>query len=310
MESVIIQTNFPHRISLSQASQITGYHQDYLGLLCRLGKIEASKIGRNWYTTQTELHKFLNPSVAAESDQFVPEMEDNVVENVTLSLDDILATGKTSSPEQAAQQDAVRAPKISIDSVTPKDTIKRALAPTIVENIVISELESLPIRVVKKPVAAQHHTLQSLITRTKLEQLKQDVLQLSGYMDSVSSELAEHRTILKRHEAMLSARKDLTSAYASNIDFGVNHARNAANQITMIEDSSDTEMKPYRVAWLWPTLAVGVVVLVTIVLLQQALPSPVNYAATIYHRYTHTELKPQVAGESDTPVTNNQSEVR
>ncbi|HEY5600737.1 MAG TPA: hypothetical protein VIK81_01470, partial [Patescibacteria group bacterium] len=39
-------------ISLAEASKLTGYHQDYLGFLCRTGKLRGFKVGRNWVTTK------------------------------------------------------------------------------------------------------------------------------------------------------------------------------------------------------------------------------------------------------------------
>jgi fibronectin-binding autotransporter adhesin len=45
-------------LSLAQASKITGYHQDYLGQLCRSGKLAGKKIGRNWTTTKFALEEF------------------------------------------------------------------------------------------------------------------------------------------------------------------------------------------------------------------------------------------------------------
>ena len=44
-------------ISLAEASKISGYHQDYLGYLARVGKLEAQKIARNWVTTEAALKK-------------------------------------------------------------------------------------------------------------------------------------------------------------------------------------------------------------------------------------------------------------
>ncbi len=44
--------NLDQLLSLSEASEQTGYHQDYLGFLARTGKLEAHKVGRNWVTTQ------------------------------------------------------------------------------------------------------------------------------------------------------------------------------------------------------------------------------------------------------------------
>lgn len=39
-------------LSLAQASALTGYHQDYLGYLCRTKKLDGQKVGRNWITTE------------------------------------------------------------------------------------------------------------------------------------------------------------------------------------------------------------------------------------------------------------------
>jgi len=46
-------------ISLAEASEQTGYHQDYLGFLCRKGKLKSLKIGRNWVTTQKGLDEYI-----------------------------------------------------------------------------------------------------------------------------------------------------------------------------------------------------------------------------------------------------------
>ncbi|HYV33636.1 MAG TPA: helix-turn-helix domain-containing protein, partial [Candidatus Limnocylindria bacterium] len=46
-------------ISLADASKQTGYHQDYLGFLCRSGKLKGFKIGRNWVTTKAGLEEFI-----------------------------------------------------------------------------------------------------------------------------------------------------------------------------------------------------------------------------------------------------------
>ena len=48
-------------ISLAKAAEITGYHQDYLGQLCRLGRLPAKKVGRNWFTTDEALRNFSTP---------------------------------------------------------------------------------------------------------------------------------------------------------------------------------------------------------------------------------------------------------
>jgi len=47
-------------ISLRQASEISGYHPDYLSYLIRKGKIEGRKIGRDWFTTEESVKSYLS----------------------------------------------------------------------------------------------------------------------------------------------------------------------------------------------------------------------------------------------------------
>lgn len=46
-------------LSLAEAAQISGYHQDYLGALARQGKLHAVKVGRNWTVSRGALNEFL-----------------------------------------------------------------------------------------------------------------------------------------------------------------------------------------------------------------------------------------------------------
>ncbi|MBP6884111.1 MAG: hypothetical protein KBC06_02670 [Candidatus Pacebacteria bacterium] len=46
-------------ISLHQASIISGYHQDYLSSLIRKKEIKGEKVGRNWFTTEEEIKKYI-----------------------------------------------------------------------------------------------------------------------------------------------------------------------------------------------------------------------------------------------------------
>lgn len=47
-------------ISSKQAAKITGYAKDYVGQLCREGRVEARLVGRNWYVLETSIreHRF------------------------------------------------------------------------------------------------------------------------------------------------------------------------------------------------------------------------------------------------------------
>lgn len=50
-------------ISSKQAAKITGYAKDYVGQLCREGRVEARHIGRNWYVLEDSIreHRFGKP---------------------------------------------------------------------------------------------------------------------------------------------------------------------------------------------------------------------------------------------------------
>ncbi|MBL8030680.1 MAG: hypothetical protein JNN11_05535, partial [Candidatus Doudnabacteria bacterium] len=60
-------SKFEGYISLSEASKQTGYHQDYLGYLCRVGKLKGFKIGRNWVTTQAHLDELMGAHTEEEN---------------------------------------------------------------------------------------------------------------------------------------------------------------------------------------------------------------------------------------------------
>lgn len=50
-------------ISSKQAAKITGYAKDYVGQLCREGRVEARLVGRNWYVLEESVreHRFGKP---------------------------------------------------------------------------------------------------------------------------------------------------------------------------------------------------------------------------------------------------------
>jgi len=54
-------------VSLSQAAELTGYHEDYLGQAARLGELKATKIGRNWITLRSSLQAFCETRPEAHS---------------------------------------------------------------------------------------------------------------------------------------------------------------------------------------------------------------------------------------------------
>lgn len=67
-------------ISSKQAAKITGYAKDYVGQLCREGRVDARLVGRNWYVLQDSIreHRFGKPE---ESVSDAPQAEPSVVED-------------------------------------------------------------------------------------------------------------------------------------------------------------------------------------------------------------------------------------
>jgi hypothetical protein len=61
MDEIIIEEK--KYISSKQAAKITGYAKDYIGQLCREGRVSARLVGRNWYVLETAIqdHRFGDP---------------------------------------------------------------------------------------------------------------------------------------------------------------------------------------------------------------------------------------------------------
>ncbi len=51
--------NLKKVISLHQASNISGYHQDYLSALIRKNEIKGVKMGGNWFTTEEAIKNYI-----------------------------------------------------------------------------------------------------------------------------------------------------------------------------------------------------------------------------------------------------------
>lgn len=61
----------PKYISLAEAAKLTSYSQDYISLLCRQGKMQAVKLGRNWVTTKEWVYSYID-NTAGKGESIVP----------------------------------------------------------------------------------------------------------------------------------------------------------------------------------------------------------------------------------------------
>jgi hypothetical protein len=61
-------------ISSKQAAKITGYAKDYVGQLCREGRVQARLVGRSWYVLESSIkdHRFGTDTVGAKSNDSQP----------------------------------------------------------------------------------------------------------------------------------------------------------------------------------------------------------------------------------------------
>jgi hypothetical protein len=83
-------------ISLSEASQQSGYTPEYLNSLARQGKLKAKKIGRNWHTTLAWLDDFIQTTKTAKKEKI--DKLDAIIHKYT--------SGKAEIPEEKPIQDA------------------------------------------------------------------------------------------------------------------------------------------------------------------------------------------------------------
>lgn len=108
-------------ISSKQAAKITGYAKDYVGQLCREGRVEARLVGRNWYVLESSIREHRFGTVVQESKSepepsqdsrpytwsapvYVPE-EPAIVPTLAPKEPEIVASRKIVSEMQTAWQE-------------------------------------------------------------------------------------------------------------------------------------------------------------------------------------------------------------
>ena len=72
-------------ISARQAAANTGYAQDYIGQLCRGGKIEGKMIGRSWFVSEQSLLNYGDLSITSAKENIENITEENVSKNSIVS---------------------------------------------------------------------------------------------------------------------------------------------------------------------------------------------------------------------------------
>ncbi len=67
MDEILIEEK--RYVSSKQAAKVTGYAKDYIGQLCREGRVPARLVGRSWYVLESAIHdhRFGNPEPKNEA---------------------------------------------------------------------------------------------------------------------------------------------------------------------------------------------------------------------------------------------------
>ncbi len=168
MDEIIIEEK--RYISSKQAAKITGYAKDYIGQLCREGRVPARLVGRSWYVLDSAIqdHRFGNPVI--ESDEKAAPEPSNIetarysspAEEVLPSINQLKAAPKASA-EEPVQENSVEPLQDSwrswFEKVEEAATEAIAASHTVPEEQLAAEEpieESIEVNV---PVRAIHHSL-------------------------------------------------------------------------------------------------------------------------------------------------------
>lgn len=107
-------------ISSRRAAKIMGYTQDYIGQLCRGGKIEARQVGRGWYIPELVVLE----NVKAKANETQESRSKKTVEVQEKALEDILMFKKDSN------EIPIRLNKLEEEELKYKDKITDKISPS------------------------------------------------------------------------------------------------------------------------------------------------------------------------------------
>ncbi len=146
-------------VSSKQAAKVTGYAKDYIGQLCREGRVPARLVGRSWYVLEAAIHdhRFGNPEPKSEAPIKQTPTSHWEAPRYEASDNDVLpSVHRLDSTEGEAQQPLQDSWKAWFDRVTdtePRSTpapVMEAETPMSEEEVVVvaEEATSIPIHTV------------------------------------------------------------------------------------------------------------------------------------------------------------------
>ena len=138
MDEILIEEK--RYVSSKRAAKVTGYAKDYIGQLCREGRVPARLVGRSWYVLESAIHdhRFGNPEPKTEASEDIlgatskwesPHYEAAVPEMLP-SVNRLreAAPSTTSEGEEEASQPLHESWKAWFDRVTDISTVQPVAA--------------------------------------------------------------------------------------------------------------------------------------------------------------------------------------
>ncbi len=214
-----LKENFDSFLSLAEASKLTGYHQDYLGFLCRTGKLQGFKIGRNWTTTKQALDEFIKnykngvSEIVDETGRKIPVKVERLAPQVVIA-------------DLPAGQPPIAAGLVFSQGATPQP--QEVLPAALNSSLELRHLRRDVIDEIDKKVQNLSASVEKIETQTQeqakqLEANKQQILAVVPVAETapqVPSTAAAINNFAEEDEYVKKERQRFSNKFASNFDFG------------------------------------------------------------------------------------------
>ncbi len=286
IKSKMFETNTQNNsslISLSRAAQLSGYHQDYLGQLCRAGKLPASKIGRHWFTSKDAVEKLNEAQSQAET---ISPIEQDLDQNQNDVDQEFLQY------HQAVTENSFSFPQ-----------------PRVLKSMVISEVDGLPIalQTINIPTRPSNN-VQNVVTNLRIQTLQSEVGELREMLVKLMQEVTEHTQILAAQNMAARRPDSLRNQFISNFDLSSNHASVQQNYNLVQPQTSQLEVTfsskksfPFS-TWLIATTAVVMLVYIAVGIFSGSFVGSGNTEVSTLYYHSQPQFEnfntPTVAGES------------
>jgi len=223
-------------ISLSEASKLTGYHQDYLGFLCRNGKLKGFKLGRNWVTTKADIDEFV-----ASYKNGINEVIDERGSKIQVHVEKQINADSENGLTQIGERSGSGTPQaVSIGNLSSAHLIEQPIPqPSVPQERINTLKEHLENLATKNEPVERLSSLRSEV----FENLENRIQNLSGELSKVEKAVAENKTEPEKKDTPPEAdqplaenilavgylpeqqRGGLKDKFASNFGFGDNDSK-------------------------------------------------------------------------------------